>query len=107
MDRRETNLRFQAGTPLPNNSDDDRQHDWSGSRVNADRAICPDALYSDKETAHLLGYRGKSDKANTNRIHEIEYGELPRVKVTKRKVMFLGRDILKYIDEHRMAEKTP
>lgn len=71
-----------------------------------DRTIQPDALYSVREAAYLLGFRGKSEKANTNRIHAIPYGELARVKILQRKVMFMGRDLIDYIARHRHAERA-
>lgn len=71
-------------------------------------AIQPDALYSPDEAAWILGYRGTSRKANTNRVHEIPYEELARVPVGPRggKTMFLGRDLLGFIESRRRTRKA-
>lgn len=74
----------------------------------SDQNIYPDALYSVRETAAHLGFRSTSDKANTNRVHEIAYEDLPRVKIGAKggKVMFQGRDILAYIEAHRHTRRA-
>lgn len=72
------------------------------------RSIQPDAIYSTAEAAYLLGFRGKSKKAATNRVHEIPYEKLARVKTGPHggKVGFLGRDLLAYINSCRLTTKS-
>lgn len=73
-----------------------------------DRSIQPDGLYSSDEAAHLLGFRSANQKANRNRLYEISYEELARVPVGAKggRIMFLGRDILAYIEARRTTRKS-
>lgn len=77
-------------------------------KIGQAQEILPDALYSPEEAAFLLGYRSANAKSNTNRVHEIDYSELARVPVGPRggKVMFLGRDIIAFIESRRMTKKA-
>lgn len=72
-----------------------------------DRSIAPDGLYDTDEVAFLLGFRGKSKKGNRNRVYEIKPERLARVHIGAKggRTMFLGRDILRYIDSCR-TEKS-
>lgn len=73
-----------------------------------DRTIAPDGLYSTDEAAHRLGYRGPNQKANRNRVYEIPYADLPRVPVGARggKTMFLGRDLIAFIERRRQTARS-
>lgn len=70
-------------------------------------AVNPDVLYTPDEAAYLLGFRSEKRKTNQNRLSEIDYSELPRVRVGPRggKVMFLGRDVLAFIESRRATRK--
>ena len=76
--------------------------------INRAVGILPDALYTTREVAWILGYRGKSDKANTNRIAELSPLELVRTRTGPNggKVMFFGRDILAFIESRRQTRKA-
>lgn len=76
------------------------------SELHEPMAIMPDALYSPAEVAWILGFRGKSVSSRLNRVYEIPGEQLPRVPVGPRggKLMYLGRDILAYIESRRTSK---
>ena len=88
--------------------DDDNQRPASPQEsIGLAVGILADALYTTREVAWMLGYRGK-DKSNTNRVAQISPIELVRTRTGPRggKVMFLGRDILAYIESRRQTVRA-
>ena len=69
--------------------------------------ILPGALYSPGETAVLLGFRARTQKGRQNAIARIPPYQLPRTPTGSGggNVMFLGRDILAYVEMKRQGRR--
>lgn len=66
------------------------------------RGIVPDRVYPPDEAAELIGYRGVRGSKS---IREIPRSLLPLIPVTPggRIVGYIGRDLLRYIEQRRQA----
>lgn len=64
------------------------------------KGIIQDRVYSQRQAAELLGFESDHGPKTLKQIPE---SMLPRVPITPRRVGYLGRDLLAYVEGQRRA----